>query len=58
MWHVALKVFGTAAKAEHFILAPHSVLHMSSPFELASNSDAGLQEAVELLDRMIFGTAP
>jgi uncharacterized protein (DUF2384 family) len=44
--------------AERFVLAPHPVLRMRSPIELASNSDAGLQEVVELLDRLTFGSAP
>jgi uncharacterized protein (DUF2384 family) len=44
--------------AERFILAPHPILSMRSPIELTLNSDAGLQEIVELLDRLVFGSAP
>ena len=58
MWYVALRIFGTAAMTERFILVPHPVLRMRSPIELASNSDAGLQRVVELLDRLMFGSAP
>jgi putative toxin-antitoxin system antitoxin component (TIGR02293 family) len=58
LWHVALETFKSAAKAERFLLAPHPALYMRSPIELASKSDAALEEIVELLARLALGSAP
>jgi putative toxin-antitoxin system antitoxin component (TIGR02293 family) len=57
VWHIALKLFRNATKTERFLLAPHPALRMVSPAKYASASDVALQEIVDLLDRLKFGSA-